>query len=279
MVFRIAAVVLGGLLIASVCTENLSAQERNVAEVTYALETDVPYKSGAGITDYERERCRLDAYYPQATTDFATVVWFHGGGLSKGEKSIPAGLKNQGLAVIAANYRLSPQVKSPAYLEDAAAAVAWTLQNIQQRGGSPKRIYLAGHSAGGYLSTMIGLDKRWLAEHGMDANDLAGIISYSGHSITHFAVRAERGIEDKQPIVDELAPLFHVRKDAPRMLLVTGDRDLEMLGRYEESAYFWRMMQEVGHKGTELFELEGFNHGQMAEPAHPLLIRFVLGSE
>jgi hypothetical protein len=58
-------------------------------------------------------------------------------------------------------------------------------------------------------------------------------------------------------------------------LLITGDRELEMLGRYEENAYLWRMMQVVGHPSTELFELDGFNHGQMAEPAFPLLLRFV----
>ncbi|MEM7314177.1 MAG: alpha/beta hydrolase, partial [Planctomycetota bacterium] len=68
---------------------------------------------------------------------------------------------------------------------------------------------------------------------------------------------------------------FHVRKDCPPILLVTGDRDLEMLGRYEENAYFWRMLKVVGHPDAELHELQGFNHGQMAVPAHPLLIRFV----
>ena len=59
------------------------------------------------------------------------------------------------------------------------------------------------------------------------------------------------------------------------MLLITGDRDKELLGRYEETAYLWRMMQEVGHRHTELFELEGYNHGAMAEPAHPLLVKFI----
>ena len=67
----------------------------------------------------------------------------------------------------------------------------------------------------------------------------------------------------------------HVRKDAPPLLLITGDRELEILGRYEETAYLWRMMKVAGHTNTELFELDGFNHGQMAEPAHPLLLRFI----
>ena len=48
-----------------------------------------------------------------------------------------------------------------------------------------------------------------------------------------------------------------------------------MLGRYEENAYFWRMLQVVEHPDTVLHELDGYNHGQMADPAHPLLLRFV----
>jgi hypothetical protein len=88
-------------------------------------------------------------------------------------------------------------------------------------------------------------------------------------------VRAERGISNKVPVVDKLAPLYHVRKDASPMLMITGDRELEMLGRYEENAYFWRMMKVAGHSQVEIFELDGYNHGQMAKPAHPLLLKFV----
>ena len=83
------------------------------------------------------------------------------------------------------------------------------------------------------------------------------------------------GIGGKQPVIDSFAPLFHVRKDAPPLLLITGDRELELLGRYEENAYFWRMMQEVGHPDTTLRELEGFDHGKMPEPAFPLLLQFM----
>ena len=122
---------------------------------------------------------------------------------------------------------------------------------------------------------MVGMDKRWLANHDIDANQIAGLIPFSGHTITHFTVREERGIKGEQPIIDELAPIYHVRNDAPPLLLITGDRELEMLGRYEENAYMWRMMQVVKHPDSTIHELDGFNHGQMAEPAHPLLVRFV----
>lgn len=241
----------------------------------YVIKEDVPYRTGDDLTDDMRARCRLDLYYPRDGKDFATVVWFHGGGLTRGSKSVPAGLMNQGIAVAAANYRLSPSVKAPAYIEDAAAAVAWVCNNIESLGGSRARIFVSGHSAGGYLTNMIGLDRQWLQVHGIDANEIAGLIPYSGHSITHFTIRAERGLAGTQPIVDEFAPLFHVRKDAPPILLITGDREKELLGRYEETAYFWRMLKVVGHPRAELVELKGHNHGGMAEPAHPHLIQFV----
>ena len=242
---------------------------------TYQTATDILYRQGDDLTDYMKERCRLDVHYPAEKKDFATVVWFHGGGLKAGNRSVPAALTNQGLAVVAVNYRLHPKVKSPAYVEDAAASVAWTFKNVAKYGGSPERIFVSGHSAGGYLTSMIGLDKRWLAAHDIDADDIAGLIPYSGHTITHFTVRSERGIAGEQPVIDDMAPLYHVRKDAPPLLLITGDRELEMLGRYEENAYLWRMMQVVKHPDTSIMELDGYNHGQMADPAHPLLVRFV----
>jgi acetyl esterase/lipase len=241
----------------------------------YSTESNLLYRSNGELTDYMRECCRLDLYRPLGINGFATVVWFHGGGLTGGNREIPKQLQGKGIAVVAVNYRLSPKVTAPAYIEDAAAAVAWTFRNIAEYGGATNRIFVSGHSAGGYLTSMVGLDKRWLAAEGIDANAIAGLIPFSGHAITHFTVRAERGIPGTQPIVDDLAPLYHVRKDAPPLLLITGDRNLEMLGRYEENAYLWRMMNVVGHPNSELCELDGFNHGQMPEAAFPLLIRFV----
>ncbi|MEE2639524.1 MAG: alpha/beta hydrolase [Planctomycetota bacterium] len=251
-----------------------SASPQDEAQIAYRTLENVPYRSRSE-NDYANERCRLDLYFPTEKKDFATVVWFHGGGLKQGSKTIPPELKEKGMAVVAVNYRLHPRVQSPVYIDDAAASVAWTMKNIQRYGGNPRKVFVSGHSAGGYLTSMVGLDRSYLKKYGVAADDLAGLIPFSGHTITHFTVRAERGIGDKQPLVDELAPLFHVRKDCPPILLITGDRDLEMLGRYEENAYFWRMLKVVGHQQAELLELDGYNHGGMAGPAHPLLVRFV----
>lgn len=65
-----------------------------------------------------------------------------------------------------------------------------------------------------------------------------------------------------------------MRKDAPPLLLITGDRELELLGRYEENAYLMRMMKVVGHTKTKLYELDGYDHN-MTAPAFPLLLKEV----
>ena len=244
------------------------------AQSEYKIKEDIPYRENTqALDEYQQERCLLDIHYP-SSKGFATIIWFHGGGLTSGEKSFPKALQNKGHAIVAVNYRLSPKVKVTECLDDAAAAVAWVMKNIRGFGGDRKRIFISGHSAGGYLTSMIGLDSSWLKRHQEDANDIAGLIPYSGHAITHFTIRKERGIAATRPVVDELAPLFHVRKDAPPILLITGDREKELLGRYEENAYLFRMLKVSGHQDVTLFEIDGYGHG-MTDPAHPLLLKFV----
>lgn len=245
-------------------------------KIEYVQENNIPYynEAVASTDPYTKERCVLDIYYPKNSKGFATIIWFHGGGLSGGNKEILSGLKEKGFAIIGVNYRLSPKVKVKNCIEDAAAAVAWTFKNIAKYGGNSSLLFVSGHSAGGYLGMMIGLDKKWLQPYAIDANTIAGLIPLSGQAITHFEIRKERGIPDTQPIIDEFAPLFHVRADAPPLLLITGDRELELLGRYEENAYLMRMMKIKGHSSTTLYELEGFDHG-MVEPALPLVIKEV----
>jgi len=234
------------------------------------------YPDSISIKDaYLKSQCKLDIYYPKNVKNFATIVWFHGGGITGGGKEIPKELMDKGVAIIGVGYRLSPKAKAPAYIEDAAAAVAWAFKNIAAFGGNNKLIFVSGHSAGGYLGTMVTLDKQYLNKYNIDANSIAGLIPFSGQAITHFTVRQEMGIKDIQPTIDKYAPLYHVRADAPPMLLITGDREMELLGRYEENAYFSRMMKLAGHQSTRLYELQGFDHGGMAMPAFPLLLKEV----
>ncbi|MCU0705590.1 MAG: alpha/beta hydrolase, partial [Fimbriiglobus sp.] len=174
---------------------SVAAAQEKPTEGTHTTEKDIPYRTGDRLTTAMKERCKLDIHFPAKGKDLPTVVWFHGGGLTKGEKAIPKGLQDRNVIVIAANYRLSPVAKAPEYIEDAAAAVAWAIANAGKYGGSAKKVFVSGHSAGGYLTSMIGLDKKWLKVHDVNADDLAGLIPLSGQAVTHFTVRAERGVE------------------------------------------------------------------------------------
>lgn len=245
------------------------------AQQSYKTIKSVKYYPAAEYKndDYKDSMCVLDLYYPEGIKNFATIVWFHGGGITGGHRDLPGPLKNKGYAIATVEYRLSPAVKAPAYIEDAAAATAWVFKHIKQYGGSDQLIFLSGHSAGGYLASMITLDKAYLEKYNVDANNIAALIPFSGQAITHFTVRKERGIDPLQPVIDSMAPLYFVRKEAPPTILITGDRELELFGRYEENAYWHRMMQLAGHKQTRLFELDGYDHGNMPEGAYPLLLK------
>lgn len=244
----------------------------------YVVETDIPYyaKSVSEKNPYIGERCKLDIYYPKNSTDYPTVVWFHGGGLEGGEKHIPEGLKNKGIAVVAVNYRLSPRAQNPAYIEDAARATAWVFENIRKFKGSPSKIFISGHSAGGYLTLMVGLDKKYLATYNIDADTIKGLVPISGQTNTHYTIRKERDIPMDTPLIDEFAPLNQIRPVIPPILLITGDRRLEMTARYEENLHLEAVLKAKSKKNNvELLELQGFNHGTVLSPAIELLVDFV----
>lgn len=219
-------------------------------------------------------RCRLEISRPPAGAPAPVIVWFHGGGLSGGDRYIPHLLAGKGYVVVGAGYRLYPDVPCQTCLEDAAAAVSWVFANIAAYGGDPEQIYVSGHSAGGYLSAMLGMDPRWLGAHGISNRRLAGIAPMSGMMSTHFQIRAARGDEHKRPIVDEFAPLWHVGPELPPLLLITGDREMDWPGRMEENLLLARTMKICGHADTTLYELQGYGHG-MEEAGQPILLRWM----
>ena len=108
--------------------------------------------------------CRIDVAYQEGAEGKPVIVWFHGGGLTKGSKTVPKSLLKDGIVVASVGYRFVSEVSIPEILDDAAASVDWVLKNISRYGGDVSRIYLAGHSAGGYLVSMLGLNKELLGK-------------------------------------------------------------------------------------------------------------------
>ncbi|GHE45085.1 alpha/beta hydrolase [Sphingobacterium griseoflavum] len=223
------------------------------------------------VSDYQRAQCQLDIHYPTEGEKRPIIIWYHGGGLTGGRKEIPSFLKEKGYVIVGVGYRFSPLVKVEDIIQDAAKSVSFVLKHAEKYNGDAGKMFLSGHSAGGYLALMLGLNKRYLKEEGLDANQLAGIIPFSGQAITHFTARKEQGVDEKQPTIDAYSPLFWVRKDAAPIVLLTGDREKEMLGRYEENAYLKRMLNVVGHRDTRLLEFDGYGH-DMVYPGLPVLL-------
>lgn len=256
-----------------------AAAKAPAKEITYKVDTAISYlPAEATASDaYAREKCVLDFYRPEGVEGFPTVVYYHGGGLTGGSRSIPKELKNRGWGVVGVSYRLSPKVKHPVYIEDAAAALAWTFKNVAKHGGDPEKIFVTGISAGGYLTAIVGLDKSYLAAHDVDANDIAALIPVTGQMITHYTIREEQGIKPSKtrPIIDKYAPVHHVRADAPPTLCVTGGWEVDMNMRAEENLYFVSMMKLAGHKNVRQIVIEGADHGRCGRECWPHVTAFI----
>jgi acetyl esterase/lipase len=251
-----------------------------------AIRKDIAYKPEEGLSSYELQRCKLDLYLPKSERRFPSLLWFHGGALKAGNKDdefnrrIGQRLAQAGVAVAMANYRLSPQVKYPGYVEDAAAAFAWLRSHIAEHGGDPQRVFVGGHSAGAYLTLMIGLDERYLRHHGLETSAIAGLIPVSGQTMTHYTVREERGLNKDSIIADEAAPIHYVRKDAPPLLVLYAGNDLP--ARAEESQYLVAALKAAGHTRVSQQMIPERDHGSVAgnipqpgDPAAAAILQFI----
>lgn len=118
---------------------------------------------------------------------------------------------------------------------------------------------------------MLAMDKHYLAKYGVDPDTFELVAPLSGQMMTHFTEKQARGIDRARPVIDSLAPLYHIRKDAAPLLIVTGDRNKEMICRYEENALFVALMKHIGHPSVTFYEVQGFNHVKMLPPAILLL--------
>jgi acetyl esterase/lipase len=111
-------------------------------------------------------RQELDVYAPEQARDAPVVVFWHGGSWATGDKAsyrfVGDALAKQGIVAVLPNYRLHPTVQFPAFMDDAALAVAWIREHARDYGGAADRIVLMGHSAGAQIATLLAYDSRYL---------------------------------------------------------------------------------------------------------------------
>ncbi len=145
----------------------------------HRVETGIPYGP--------LPRQRLDIYTPKQPPPgggWPVAVFFYGGTWASGDRAdyafVGAALAGRGVLTLVADYRLYPEVRFPDFLRDSAQATAYALDQAARLGGNPHRVFVMGHSAGGYNAAMLALDPRWLGRTGHAPIELAGWVGLAG---------------------------------------------------------------------------------------------------
>ena len=223
-----------------------------VATDTYRRADDQPY--GPDV------RQRLDVYQPNADVKNAPmVVFFYGGSWSMGDRAdyrfVGEALASQGMVCVVADYRLSPAVRYPVFLEDSAAVVRWAFDHAARFGADPTRIFVMGHSAGAYNAAMLALDERWLRAVGLSPARLAGWIGLAGpydflpigDAKTQVAFNWPSTPADSQPLV-------HASRASPPALLLAPTNDTVVSAQRSTVALANKLKSSGVRVQSELFD-------------------------
>ncbi|QJB69578.1 alpha/beta hydrolase [Parasphingorhabdus halotolerans] len=161
------------------------------------------------------------------------VVFIYGGGWRQGSKDEYAfagrALANRGYIVALPDYRLYPDAKFPAFLEDSAKALAWVHDNIARVGGDPERIFISGQSAGAYNVLMLALDRQWLGREGKSTDIIKGVAALAGPTDFYpFKGETRKNSFGSYHKPEMTQPINFVRADAPPLWLATGIDDTQV---------------------------------------------------
>lgn len=183
-------------------------------------------------------RSKLDVYTPTIAPNTAqntaaapkpVVVFFYGGAWETGDKAsylfVAEALTSRGFVVVVPDYRIYPEVIFPAYMDDAAQAVKWTFDNINQYGGDPARVFVMGHSAGAQLAALVAYDAKYLDRAGIDRSRIKGVVSLAGP--LDFLPLTEAKLEFIFPLPVRAAsqPINFITGKEPPSLLLHGESD------------------------------------------------------
>ena len=175
----------------------------------------------------------LDVYAPKDGGPAAVVVFFYGGSWQGGKRRwfryVGDALASNGVVAMIPDYRKFPDVRFPAFMHDAARAVAWAREHAREFGGDPSRVFVMGHSAGGQIAALLAADPRYLADVGMAPRQLAGMIGLAGaYAFLPFVDDEARIFGDNESGRYDSQPINFVNGDEPPMLLLQGTDDDEV---------------------------------------------------
>jgi acetyl esterase/lipase len=244
-----------------------------LAQSNPKIQTDIVYRT------VDKTNVKLDLCIPtEGRGPFPVVMCVHGGGWRMGNKrdlhSWLDALSRQGYVAVSVGYRLAPEHRFPAQIEDCKTAVRFLRANAEKYNIAKDRIGVMGYSAGGHLVCLLGLTD---AKAGFDGPDYPKessavqlVIDYFGpkdfasYAKDDAAQRSMLGpligakYNDNPEAHNKAAPLNYVRKDAPPFLLFHGTKD--WMVSVEQSRQFYDKMKQVGAPIT-LVEVPGESHG------------------
>ncbi len=179
-------------------------------------------------------RQKLDVYVPKTLeAHHSAIVFFYGGSWQSGNKEmyqfVGQALASKGFVTIVVDYRLYPQIYFPEFINDGAKALVWAHKNGKHYGADPEHIFLAGHSAGAHIASLLATDKHYLQAQKADVSWIKGVIGIAGpYDFLPFTDPKIKALFSK---VDdaETQPINFVTKNIPPFLLATGADDEKVL--------------------------------------------------
>ena len=217
---------------------------------------------------------RIDVFPPLdgAQSPAPVLVFIHGGYwlmLDKSEFSFVArGFAAHGIATVVINYGLIPSVQMAEIVRQCRQAVAWTVANAASFGGDPARVAVAGHSAGGHLTAMVGSDA-WQPDRPL----VAGYAISGLHDLVPISRCYLQQSLNLQP--DEVSRFSPVRLGPPRaghwLALVGGLEGPEYLRQSVDLVAAW---QSAGERTVALQVASNHDHFSivmaLSDPVDPL---------
>jgi acetyl esterase/lipase len=211
-------------------------------------------------------RNKLDLYLPEGRTSVPVIVSLYGGALMGGDKNQQAFVGQRfasaGIATAVPNYRLSPDVRHPVHVQDAAAAFAWVKRHIGEYGGNADQVFVIGHSAGAYLAALLATDERYVAAHRLSLRDIRGVVPVSAFFwVERPGVAPDRdksvwGSDEKVWI--DASPAHHLHARVPPMLVLYTDGDEPW--RRDQNTQAVQEVKAAGNKRVELVQIMGRTH-------------------
>ena len=117
----------------------------------------------ARTQDLDADGVPVRLYWPEGAADgpLPVLLWIHGGGMVMGsldgyDPVVRSVCAATGCLVVSVDYRLAPENPFPAQVDDTLAVARWLRASIADHGGDPDRMVVAGDSAGGTLSAVLG---------------------------------------------------------------------------------------------------------------------------